>query len=155
MSVFTWSILRINDDVIIEAGIEKVKNVIKNNYVHRSEVEIVKSKIRQEGQYKIIDKVNVALNDKANIYEAEFANLGIKKVPIADSMVLENKKLLSGGGVWSILTMGYTHAADTDVRWIIEEIKPIQIANVKVDEYLEIRVLHSRRMVGSFLIVLV
>lgn len=129
----------INDEAIIEAGIEKVKTVIKNNYVHRSEAEIVKSKIRQEGQYKIIDKINVALNDKANIYEAEFANLGIKRVPIADSMVMDNKKLLSGGGVWSILTMGYSHAAETDVRWIIEDIKPIQIANVRVDEYLEIR----------------
>lgn len=129
----------INDEAIIEAGIEKVKDVIKNNYVHRSEAEIVKSKIRQEGQYKIIDKVNVALNDKANIYEAEFANLGIKKVPIADTMVTEHKKLLSGGGVWSILTMGYSHAAETDVRWIIQDIKPIQIANVRLEEYLEIR----------------
>jgi ATP-dependent Lon protease len=129
----------INDEAIIEAGIEKVKDVIKNNYVHRSEAEIVKSKIRQEGQYKIIDKVNVALNDKANIYEAEFANLGIKKVPIADIMVTEHKKLLSGGGVWSILTMGYSHAAETDVRWIIQDIKPIQIANVRLEEYLEIR----------------
>jgi ATP-dependent Lon protease len=128
----------INDEEIIEAGIEKVKTVIKNNYVHRSEAEIVKSKIRQEGQYKIIDKINVALNDKANIYEAEFANLGIKRVPIADTMVVEHKKLLSGGGVWCILTMGYSHAAETDIRWVIEDIKPIQIANVRLDEYIEI-----------------
>lgn len=129
----------INDEAIIESGIEKVKGVIKNNYVHRSEAEVVKSKIRQEGKYKIIDKINVSLNDKANIYEAEFANLGIKKVPIADNMVMEHKKLLSGGGVWSIMSMGYSHAAETDVRWIIEDIKPIQIANVRLDDYLEIR----------------
>lgn len=130
----------INDEAIISAGIEKVKNVIKNNYVHRSEAEIVKSKIRQEGQYKIIDKINVSLNDKANIYEAEFANLGIKRVPIADKMVLDNPKLLSGGGVWCILTMGYSHAAETEIRWIIEEVKPIQIANVRIEEYIDSRV---------------
>lgn len=129
----------INDEAIIEAGIEKVKTVVKNNYVHRSEAEIVKSKIRQEGQYKIIDKINVSLNDRANIYEAEFANLGIKKVPIADIMVLENQKLLSGGGVWCILTMGYSHAAETDVRWIIQEIRPIQVANVRLDDFIEAR----------------
>ncbi|WP_100629849.1 BREX system Lon protease-like protein BrxL [Algoriphagus formosus] len=129
----------INDEEIIEAGIEKVKNVIKNNYVHRSDSEIVKSKIRDTGQYKIIDKINVSLNDKANIYEAEFANLGIKKVPISDAMVMDHKKLLSGGGVWCILTMGYSHAAEADVRWIIEDIKPIQVANVRLDEYLEAR----------------
>lgn len=129
----------INDEAIIETGIEKVKNIIKNNYVHRADAEMVKSIIRQEGQYKIIDKINVSLNDKANIYEAEFANLGIKKVPIADRMVVENKKLLSGGGVWCILTMGYSHAAETETRWIIEDIKPIQIANVNIEEYLEAR----------------
>jgi ATP-dependent Lon protease len=129
----------INDEAIIEAGIEKVKAVIQNNYVHRSDAEIVKSKIRQEGQFKIIDKINVSLNDKANIYEAEFANLGIKKVPIADTMVMDHQKLLSGGGVWCILTMGYSHAAETDVRWIIQDIKPIQVANVRLEEYIESR----------------
>jgi len=129
----------INDEAIIEAGIEKVKAVIQNNYVHRSDAEIVKSKIRQEGQFKIIDKINVSLNDKANIYEAEFANLGIKKVPVADIMVLENQKLLSGAGVWCILTMGYSHATETDVRWIIQDIRPIQVANVRLEEYIESR----------------
>lgn len=129
----------INDDSIIEAGIEKVKAVIKNNYVHRSEAEIVKSKIRQDGKYKIIDKINVSLNDKANIYEAEFANLGIRHVPIADTMVMDHPKLLSGGGVWCILTMGYSHAAETDIRWIIQEIKPIQVANVRLEEFIEAR----------------
>jgi ATP-dependent Lon protease len=129
----------INDEEIIKAGIEKVKTVIKNNYVHRSESEIVKSTIRQHGSHKIIDKINVSLNDRANIYEAEFANLGINHVPIADKMVLEHQKLLSGGGVWSILTMGYNHAADAQIRWVIEDIKPIQVSNVRLDDYIEAR----------------
>ncbi|WP_205503389.1 BREX system Lon protease-like protein BrxL [Rufibacter psychrotolerans] len=129
----------INDEEIIQSGIEKVKTVIKNNYVHRSESEIVKSTIRQQGSYKIIDKVNVQLNDRANIYEADFANLGINHVPIADKMVLEHQKLLSGGGVWCILTMGYNHAADAQVRWVIEDIKPIQVSNVRLDDYVDAR----------------
>lgn len=93
----------INDEEIISAGVEKVKSVIEKNYVHRSESEIIKAYIRQSGNYKIIDKINVALNDKTNVYEAEFSNLGIKNVPIADMMVMENQKLLSGGGVWCIM----------------------------------------------------
>jgi ATP-dependent Lon protease len=129
----------IDDEEIISAGIEKVKNVIKNNYVHRSEAEVVKSTIRQSGNHKIIDKINVSLNDKANIYEAEFANLGLKHVPIADKMVIDNKKLLSGGGVWCILNMGYSHAADTSMRWIIQDIKPIQVSNINMDEYIAAR----------------
>lgn len=129
----------IDDESIIADGIEKVKGVITNNYVHRSEAEVVKAKIRESGRYKIIDKINVSLNDRANIYEAEFANLGLRDVPIADSMVKENQKLLSGGGVWCILEMGYSHAADAKVRWLIMDIKPIQVSNIRLEEYIDNR----------------
>ncbi|MGQ1910990.1 BREX system Lon protease-like protein BrxL [Marinifilum sp. RC60d5] len=129
----------IDDEEIINAGIEKVRSVIRSNYVHRSDAEIVKAKIRDTGSYKIIDKITVSLNDKANIYEAEFANLGLKKVPIADAMVMENQKLLSGGGVWCILSMGYSHAEETSIRWIIVDLKPIQVSNVSLDEYVQAR----------------
>lgn len=129
----------IDDEEVITAGIEKVKNVIRDNYVHRSDAEVVKAKIRDSGSYKIIDKINVSLNDKANIYEAEFASLGLKGVPIADKMVMDNQKLLSGGGVWCILNIGYSHADDITMRWIIVDLKPIQVSNVDLNEYLELR----------------
>lgn len=129
----------IDDEELIRNGIEKVKGVIRDNYVNRSDAEFVKAKIRDSGNYKIIDKINVRLNDKANIYEAEFASLGLRGVPISDAMVMENKKLLSGGGVWCILSMGYSHADDVSMRWIIADIKPIQVANIDVNEYLKLR----------------
>ena len=129
----------IDDEEVIAAGIEKVRGVIRDNYVHRSDAEIVKAKIRNSGNYKIIDKINVTLNDKANIYEADFASLGIKKVPISDAMVMENQKLLSGGGVWCILSMGYSHAQEASVRWIITDLKPIQVSNVNLEEFVELR----------------
>tara|TARA_B110000046_G_C13023955_1_gene412726 strand:+ start:4393 stop:6402 length:2010 start_codon:yes stop_codon:yes gene_type:complete len=129
----------VDDEELIRNGIEKVKGVIRDNYVNRSDSEFVKAKIRDTGNYKIIDKINVHLNDRANIYEAEFASLGLRGVPISDAMVLENKKLLSGGGVWCILSMGYSHADDVSMRWIIADIKPIQVANIDVNEYLQLR----------------
>jgi ATP-dependent Lon protease len=130
----------IDDDEVIKAGIEKVRNVIRDNYVHRSDAEIVKAKVRSAGSYKIIDKIGVSLNDtQANMYEADFANLGLRKVPIADQMVLDNPKLLSGGGVWCIVTIGYSHADDISMRWLIVDLKPIQVANVNLEEYIDLR----------------
>lgn len=129
----------VDDQAIIEEGIEKVKDIIKNNYVHRSEAEMVKANIRDKQNYKIIDKVNVSLNDRANIYEAELANLGIRNIPISDNVVMQNQKLLSGGGVWCIINMGYSHEEDIKVRWIIEDLKPIQVANISFEEYIESR----------------
>lgn len=130
----------VDDEQIIAEGIEKVKEIIRNNYVNRAEAEIIKGRIREHDRYRIIDKVNVELNDKSqNQYEASFANLGIRKIPINDTVVKRNPKLLSGNGVWSILTLRYDHSDMAGVRWIIEEIKPIQISAVNVDEYVNHR----------------
>ena len=129
----------INDEEIIKAGVDKVRSIITNNYVNRSDSEMVKSKIRDNGSYKIIDKINVELNDRKNQYEADFANLGIKNIPTSDNIVRKNPKLLSGSGVWCIVSMGFDHSRDAECRWIIEDLKPIQVSGINLGEYVEAR----------------
>ena len=130
----------LDDEQLIAEGIEKVKEIVRNNYVNRAEAEKIKSRIREQDSYRVIDKVNVELNDRSqNQYEADFANLGIKKIPISDAVVRSNPKLLSGNGVWSILKVRYDHSDVAKVRWVIEDIKPIQIAHVNLEEFLDQR----------------
>ncbi len=128
-----------DDEEAIELGLEKVKQVIQNNYVHRAEAESVKGKIREAGRYRVIDKISVTLNEKLDLYEAEFANLGLSHVPIGTQYVKANPKLLSGNGVWCIVTIGYLQGEDIKVRWDIQTLKPIQISNIDVQEYIDQR----------------
>ena len=128
-----------DDEEIINEGLEKVKSVIKNNYVHRAEAETVKGKIREAGKHRVIDKISVTLNEKADQYHATFANLGLSGVPIGTEYVRRNPKLLSGNGVWCIVTIGYISGEDVKVRWDIQTLKPIQISNIDLEEYLEQR----------------
>lgn len=128
-----------DDEEVINEGLEKVKMVIQNNYVHRADAERVKGVIREHGRHRIIDKVNVTLNEKDDQYQATFANLGLTKVPIGTEYVVKNPKLLSGNGVWCIVTVGYISGEDVKVRWEIQTLKPIQISNVDKDEYIDTR----------------
>ena len=128
-----------DDEETINEGLEKVKSVIKNNYVHRAEAETVKGKIREAGKHRVIDKISVTLNEKADQYHATFANLGLSGVPIGTEYVRRNPKLLSGNGVWCIVTIGYISGEDVKVRWDIQTLKPIQISNIDLEEYLEQR----------------
>lgn len=132
-----------DDQDAIDAGLEKVKQVIQNNYVHRAEAETVKGKIRENGRYRVIDKISVTLNEKADEYHAEFANLGLSKVPIRTQYVKANPKLLSGNGVWCIVTIGYLSGEEIKVRWDIQTLKPIQISNIDIDEYIDQRKLFT------------
>ena len=128
-----------DDEEVINDGLEKVKQVIKNNYVHRAEAESVKGIIREHGKHRIIDKVTVVLNERNDEYNATFANLGLSGVPIGTEYVRKNPKLLSGNGVWCIVTIGYVSGEDVKVRWEIQNLKPIQISNIDLEEYVEQR----------------
>ena len=128
-----------NDDQIIREGVEKVKDIIRNNYINRAESEEVKGKIRENGRFRIIDKISAVLNEKKDCYEAEFANLGLRGVPLATDFVTKNPKLLSGNGVWSIITIGYIPGDDVPTRWDVQTLKPIQISNIDLKEFIDQR----------------
>ncbi len=128
-----------NDEEVIAEGLEKVKKVIQNNYVHRADAEAIKGMIREKGKHRIIDKVTVTLNERSDEYQAHFANLGLNNVPISTQYVTSNPKLLSGNGVWCIVTIGYISGEDVKVRWEIQTLKPVQISNVDVQEYIDLR----------------
>lgn len=95
-----------DDEDNIREGIERVKKILSENFVRPDEAEKIKSKIREQGQYSIIDKISVTLNAKIDTYEAEFSNLGLKGVPISPNYVKEYDKLLAGG-IWCMLKMEY------------------------------------------------
>lgn len=128
-----------SDDEIVKQGVETVKGIIKNHFVHRDEAEKVKHEIVTKGSHRIIDKVSAKLNDKKGTYEAEFTNLGLKRVVISNEVIASNKKLLTSG-VWCIIQVAYYGGDDSiDSPWVIESLKPIQISQVNLDEFKELR----------------
>jgi ATP-dependent Lon protease len=124
-----------NDEETIIQGVETVKKIISEHFVHRDEAQIIKSRVREKGSHRIIDKISVKLNDKEDQYEAYFANLGLKNIPISDDIIREHQKLLSTG-VWCLVTLAYVSSDEKgSTPWIIESIKPIQISISDLHEY--------------------
>lgn len=128
-----------DDEATIQAGIDAVRKILADHYVHRNESELVKSTIREKGRHRIIDKVTVTLNDKQDVYQASFANLGLTGVIVEPSTVKANPKLLVGG-VWCICDIEYFHSDDARVvPWILGSLKPIQMSSFDYEGYLASR----------------
>ncbi len=128
-----------SDEATIQTGIETVKEILRKHYVHRNEAGLVRSTIKEKGRYKVIDKVNVDLNDKANVYEATFENLGLKKVLIDSGTIKKHPKLLVGG-VWCICDLEYDFSEDQNASpWILSSLKPIQLSHFDYESYTEAR----------------
>lgn len=123
-----------DDDQAIEQGIQTVKKILSENYVRPDESESVKSKIRERGRFTVIDRLTVKLNEKADIYQASFTNLGLKAVKVEPEIVTQNQKLLSGG-IWCIVQMEYESGASPS-PFLLASLKPIQMPNIDIQELL-------------------
>ncbi len=127
------------DEEQIAEGMERVKQVLSQNYVRPDEAEKIKARIRESGNFKIIDKVTVRLNEKKDQYEAILSNLGINNANIDSRQVHDYEKLLVGG-IWSIISIKYDYEdGQSSSPFTIKELKPIQMPNMDMNALMEAR----------------
>ena len=123
------------EESLIEQGVKNVKEILSENYVRPDEAQKIISKLRESGSYTIIDTVSVKLNFRADRYEAEFSNLGLKNIPIAEEYPSEYERLL-GGNIWCMINFEYFYDEADSSRnpFIIRKLAPIQMPNLDLEE---------------------
>ncbi len=154
-----------DDEEVIKTGVEKIKRILSENYVRPDQSEYVKSKIKENGQYTVIDKITVELDDRVDKYIARFINLKMDPFEIPSDIVVHNEKLLIGG-IWCIIKIEYVGLNNNDddedyevdpfgetqkkkkkkekknkyaSPFQIASLKPIQMPNLDMDEFIECR----------------
>ena len=128
-----------DDEDSINSGIERVKKILGEHFVHRKESNLIQSQIREKGQHRVIDKVSIELNPSKDIYEASFFNLGLKKISIDSDFARKHPKLLVGG-IWCIVDIEYEATDEAGTKpWVISSLKPIQVSSFDEDQYIQSR----------------
>ena len=125
-----------DDEQTVREGIQKVKQILAENYVRPDESEKIKAKIKEKGRYKIIDRVTAKLNEKADRYEGLLSNINIKNIIVDDTYVRKYEKLLAGG-IWCILTLEYWFDENSkDSPFKVVELKPIQMPETDISDFI-------------------
>lgn len=155
-----------DDEDAIEIGMSKIKRILSENYVRPDQSEYVKSKIKENGQYTIIDKITVIFDEREDKYVARFTNLRLDPFEVPADLVIHNEKLLIGG-IWCIVKIEYVglekgdgaqedyeedlfgnqkkkkkirkKKSKYDSPFEISSLKPIQMPNLDLDEIKEAR----------------
>ncbi len=128
-----------DDENVIEAGVNNVKHILADNFVRPDEAQKILSVLRSKGSHTVIDKLTVSLNIKKNVYEAEFSNLGLKGIPIADEYPEKYDRLLCGG-IWCIVQLEYEYVEEDKKNGtpiMIRKLTPIQMPHVDINELKE------------------
>lgn len=128
-----------DDEEDIENGKAMVKQVLADNFVRPDESEKIKSKIRERGHYKIIDKVSAKLNERTDSYVGQIFNININNILVDDCYIKKYEKLLCGG-IWCIIDMEYSYDEnEKGSPFRIMSLKPIQMPSTDMEEYIECR----------------
>lgn len=98
-----------DDDDAIREGLDRIRRILSENYVRPDESERIKSKIRESGQFTIIDKVSARLDEYSDLYVAQFTNLNIEPFVMPADYVRDYTKILQGG-IWCIMRIAYNRA---------------------------------------------
>lgn len=130
-----------DDEEKIREGVESVKRVLQKHYVNPDEANVVQSKIKEEGSYKVIDKISVRLDASKDKYWAELSNLNIREANIDESLVTQHEKMMMGG-IWAIIDIDYDSSmmiGNKIYPFVVSKIRPIQLSNFNLDRIVEAR----------------
>ncbi|MDE5790227.1 MAG: BREX system Lon protease-like protein BrxL, partial [Muribaculaceae bacterium] len=120
-----------DDTEKIKEGVASVQRILRDHYVNPDEANLVQAKIRENGHYKIIDKISVRLDSSRDKYWAELANLNVRDANIEDSLVCPHEKLMTGG-IWAIIDVDYDPSqmiGNKIYPFVLSKIRPIQLSN--------------------------
>lgn len=119
------------DEEKLKEGMENVKAILRDHYINPEESNLIQSKLREKGSYKIIDKISVELDTQRDKYWANISNSNIKRANISDELVTSHEKLLLGG-IWAIIDMEYDPLitiGSAVFPFVVKEIRPIQLSS--------------------------
>lgn len=102
-----------DDNEIVEQGVQTVKRILADNFVRPDEAQKILSVLRKKGSHTVIDMITVKLDIKKDCFFAEFSNLGLTNVPIADEYPEKFDRLLCGG-IWCIVQLDYEMEGDAN-----------------------------------------
>lgn len=118
------------DPVEIQEGLAIVESTLRNRTVRAADKELFKSRTREQGSIRIIDKISARLDAKTDSYLATLPSLTINDARIDPEMVQAHERLLSDG-FYAEITLGYDTiiAQEKSGRpFGINAIRPIQLS---------------------------
>lgn len=130
-----------DDEEKIKEGVENVKSVLQKHYVNPDESNVVQMKIKEEGSYKVIDKISVRLDASKDKYWAELSNLNIREANIAEELVVQHEKMMMGG-IWAVIDIDYDSSmmiGNKIYPFVISKIRPIQLSNFSLERIVSAR----------------
>jgi len=123
-------------------GQQKIDRVLTDHYVDSGAKELIKSRIKEKGEYTLLGQLQVRLDAGRDHYWAEVPALGDNFVRVGRRVLNEYGEVLLAGGAWGTMVIEYDPKYEFGGRlypFYIREFTPFQITHISLENYIEKR----------------
>jgi ATP-dependent Lon protease len=136
------------DDTVVREGLELVRAEVARYIPRGDETEVIKASIRQRPPQRLIDLVQVHLDERldSGVYWAHLVTANIRNVNINDRVVEQYERLLTAG-IWCNILVNYDDSyryRNQTYPFVIQRLEPVQVGHVDLAEYVAGRKQFSR-----------
>jgi len=123
-------------------GLERINQLLSDHYMESDQRELVKSKIREKGEYTLLGNIRCRYDDGKDEYWADVVALGNQYIRIDPYLIAEHGETLLTTGAWGIFQITYDDSyvmRNKLYPFLITKFRPIQITRIDVDTWIKRR----------------
>jgi ATP-dependent Lon protease len=124
------------------AGQHKIDRILTEHYVESAKKELIKSRIKEKGQYTLIGQLTVRLDQSKDHYWANVPALGDDTVRISQTVLGAYSDILLTSGAWGTMEIEYDATYEIKSRkypFYIREFTPLQYSRLNLEDFIEKR----------------
>jgi ATP-dependent Lon protease len=127
-------------------GQSKIDRILSEHYAESAKKELIKSRIKEKGQYTLLGQLSVRLDQSKDHYWADVPALGDNMVRVAQRVLDTYGDVLLTSGAWGTMEIEYDGTYEIKGRkfpFYIRDFTPLQYTRLNLDDFVEKRHLFS------------
>ena len=120
-------------------GQRKIDRILTERYADSAKKELIKSRIKENGEYALLGQLSVRLDQSKDHYWADVPALGDNMVRVAQRILDEYADVLLTSGAWGTMLIEYDATYEIKSRkypFYIREFTPLQYTRLNLDDFI-------------------
>jgi ATP-dependent Lon protease len=123
-------------------GQRKIDKILSEHYSESAKKELIKSRIKEQGQYTLLGQLTVRLDQAKDHYWADVPALGDNTVRVSDRVLEQYADVLLTSGAWGTMEIEYDATYEIKSRkypFYIRTFSPLQYTRLNLDDFVSKR----------------
>ena len=123
-------------------GQQKINRILEEHYVESGKKELIKSRIREQGEYTFRGQLTLSYDQRTDHYWADVPALGDSHVRVSERVKREFGDILLTTGAWGTMRIEFDGTYELKRKkypFNIVDFTPFQVIRLSLDDYIEKR----------------